>query len=177
MHSQIGKAPSKAVLAQGFSSQGILPLPPSPQTPRPTLCRKRHPPTRHRTSFKEEGRFCGSRSPGDPWEPSPSTHMQSSKHLLLRPRLWGVQKCSRRSQHVPADTARTRGQPSCTDPPRRPRHSPTGRKIHHLCGRACPSGAGHLACKAPSRNHRWMSRPRPLRAGGGDPSCPRRVTD
>lgn len=92
-------------------------------------------PTRHRTRFKEEGRFRGSRGTE---EPSPSTHMQSSKHLLLRPRLWGVQRCSRRSQHVPADTACTCGQPSCVDPPRCPRHSPTGRKIHHLCGRVVP---------------------------------------
>lgn len=81
-------------------------------------------PTRHRTSFKEERKLRGLGGTGDPWEPSPSTHMQSSKHLLLRPRLWGVQRCSRRSQHVPADTAHTRGQPSCVDPPRRPRHSP-----------------------------------------------------
>lgn len=74
--------------------------------------------------------------PGSPG--SPSTHMQSSKHLLLRPRLWGVQRCSRRSQQVPANTASTHGQPSCVDPPCHAAHGPTGQEIHHLCGRAMP---------------------------------------
>lgn len=135
-------------------------------------------PTRHRTSFKEERKLCGLEGMGDPWEPSPSTHMQSSKHLLLRPRLWGVQRCSRRSQHVPADTAHTHvvSRAAWTLPAALGIVPNDRRSIISVAG-PCPRGVGHLVCEAPSRNHRWMSWPRPLRAGGRDPSRPRWVTD
>ena len=89
MSSQIVKAPSKAVPARVFSSPGILP-PPSLPTPA--------------SRRKGGGEVSAPREP--PMSGSPSTHMQSSKHLLFRPRLWGVQRCSRRSQQVPAHTAK-----------------------------------------------------------------------
>lgn len=76
--------------------------------------------------------------------------------------MWGVHRCSRRSQQVPTRRASTRGQPCPADPLRHPAHAPTGLEIHHLSGRV-----GHLVCEAPSRNHRRMSRPMPPPPGGG----------
>lgn len=116
--------------------------------------------------LEENGRWQGSRHRGSPRHlASPSTHMQSSKHLLFRPRLWGVQRCSRRSQQVPAHMASTRGQPCRADPPHRPIHAPTGQEIHHLRGGAAPGRVDHLVHKAPRRNHRRMSRPRSPEGG------------
>ena len=91
MSSQTGEAPSGA--APKGSCHPLLPHGPGPPSARTS------PPL-----FRAE--------PGDPRPTgagSPSTHMQSSKHLLLRPRLCGVQKCSRRSQQVPAHTASSVG--------------------------------------------------------------------
>lgn len=80
---------AKLPLLVSSAPRGVLP-PPSPPTP----------------AWRRKG-GCEASAPREPpMSGSPSTHMQSSKHLLFRPRLWGVQRCSRRSQQVPAHTAK-----------------------------------------------------------------------
>ena len=112
MNSQTGKALSKAVPASVFSP------------PRDSLT-----PFSAHPCLEENGRWQGSRCRGSPRHlASPSMHMQSSKHLLFRPRLWGVQRCSRRSQQVPAHMASTRGQPCRADPPATPYMLPLDRR-------------------------------------------------
>lgn len=68
MSSQIGKAPSKAVLAHGFSSQGILPSPPLPQARQSTLCQEIVSPLSAEPASRRKGGSVILRAQGIPWE-------------------------------------------------------------------------------------------------------------
>lgn len=108
---------------------------------------------------------------------SPSIHMQSSKHLLLRPRLWGVQRCSRRSQQVPVHTASTHSA-KLPGPTHRRAHSPppTGDPSSPWQGHAL-AGWAIWCTRLPTGTTDGYHGQGPRGAGGRDPSCPRWAID
>lgn len=153
MSSQIGKAPSKAVLAHVFSSQGPLPPSPWPQAPLPTLFRAQGTPA--------------------PQECGLTFHTHAIiKAFVVEAAVVGRAEMFPKVTAAPCSHSKCSVSHASPDPPTAEPAVPLDRRSIISVAGPWPGRVGHLVRKAPYWDHLWMPWPRPPRGGWQRPQLP-----